>query len=184
SNTGQVDGAEVVQVYVQDVESTVARPVRELKGFAKVSLPAGSSRSVSIELDQRAFAFWSIRHGRWAVEQGDFVIAVGPNSRDLPLTETITIDAPRLAEPLNRDSTLQEWIDDPTGRQLIEREVANGQPGVVLEEEFLAVIGTMPMSTLANFNGMSLDHDALDRIAQQWQQQAPVPSTQIGSTQP
>src|SRR5215208_1411870 len=56
SNTGQVDGAEVVQVYVQDVESTVARPVRELKGFAKVSLPAGSSRSVSIELDQRAFA--------------------------------------------------------------------------------------------------------------------------------
>ena len=184
SNTGQVDGAEVVQVYVQDVESTVARPVRELKGFAKVSLPAGSSRSVSIELDQRAFAFWSIRHGRWAVEQGDFVIAVGPNSRDLPLTETITIDAPRLAEPLNRDSTLQEWIDDPTGRQLIEREVANGQPGVVLEEEFLAVIGTMPMSTLANFNGMSLHHDALDRIAQQWQQQAPVPSTQIGSTQP
>jgi beta-glucosidase len=152
SNTGQVDGAEVVQVYVQDVESTVARPVRELKGFAKVSLPAGSSRSVSIELDQRAFAFWSIRHG--------------------------------LAGPLNRDSTLQEWIDDPTGRQLIEREVANGQPGVVLEEEFLAVIGTMPMSTLANFNGMSLDHDALDRIAQQWQQQAPVPSTQIGSTQP
>src|SRR5215217_8201208 len=138
SNTGQVDGAEVVQVYVQDVESTVARPVRELKGFAKVSLPAGSSRSVSIELDQ----------------------------------------------PLNRDSTLQEWIDDPTGRQLIERQVANGQPGVVLEEEFLAVIGTMPMSTLANFNGMSLDHDALDRIAQQWQQQAPVPSTQIGSTQP
>ena len=184
SNTGQVDGAEVVQVYVQDVESTVARPVRELKGFAKVSLPAGSSRSVSIELDQRAFAFWSIRHGRWAVEQGDFVIAVGPNSRDLPLTETITIDAPRLAEPLNRDSTLQEWIDDPTGRQLIERQVANGQPGVVLEEEFLAVIGTMPMSTLANFNGMSLHHDALDRIAQQWQQQAPVPSTQIGSTQP
>ena len=56
TNTGAVDGAEVVQVYVQDVESTVARPVRELKGFAKVSLAAGSSETVSIELDQRAFA--------------------------------------------------------------------------------------------------------------------------------
>ena len=44
--------------------------MRELKGFAKVSLAAGSSKSVSIELDQRAFAFWSVQHGRWAVEAG------------------------------------------------------------------------------------------------------------------
>src|SRR4051794_15377952 len=58
TNTGTVDGAEVVQVYVQDVASSVARPVRELKGFAKVSVPAGTSQQVSIELDQRAFAFW------------------------------------------------------------------------------------------------------------------------------
>ena len=184
TNTGTVDGAEVVQVYVQDVESTVARPVRELKGFAKVSLAAGASQTVSIELDQRAFAFWSVEHGRWAVEAGDFVIGVGPHSRDLPLTETITVEAPRLAGPLSRDSTLQEWMSDPIGRQLIEREVANGQPAAVLEEELIAVIGTMPMSTLANFGGMSLDHDALDRIAQQWQQQAEIPSNQIGSIKP
>ena len=75
-------------------------------------------------------------------------------------------------------------MSDPTGRQLVEQEVADGQPAVVLEEELLAVIGTMPMSTLASFSGMSLDHDALDRIAQQWQQQARVPSNQIGSTKP
>ena len=184
TNTGSVDGAEVVQVYVEDVAASVARPVRELKGFAKVFLAPGASETVSIELDQRAFAFWSVEHGRWAVEAGDFVIGVGPSSRDLPLRRTITVDAPRLASPLSRDSTLQEWMSDPTGRQLIEDEVANGQPAVVLEEELLAVIGTMPLSTLANFNGMSLDHDALDRIAEQWQQQARVPSNPIGSTQP
>ena len=184
TNTGTVDGAEVVQVYVQDVESTVARPVRELKGFAKVSLAAGSSETVSIELDQRAFSFWSVQQGGWAVEAGDFVIGVGANSRDLPLTQTITVEAPRLAGPLSRDSTLHEWMNDPIGRQLIEREVANGQPGAAMDEELLHVIGTMPMSTLASFGGMSLDHDALDRVAQQWQQEVEIPSNQIGSTKP
>jgi beta-glucosidase len=174
TNTGAVDGAEVVQVYVEDVESSVARPVRELKGFAKVSLAAGSSQEVSIELDQRAFAFWSIRHRDWVVEAGEFVVAVGANSRDLPLRSAITVQAPALAVPLNRDSTLQEWMNDPVGRHLIEAEVKNGQPAAVLEEELITVIGTMPMSTLANFGGMSLDHDALDRLADAWRQQTDV----------
>ena len=174
TNTGGIDGSEVVQVYVQDVESSVARPVRELKGFAKITLWPGESRQVSIELDQRAFSFWSVRHGRWAVEAGDFVIGVGPNSRDLPLTHTVTVEAPSLSEPLTRDSTLQEWMSDPSGRQLIAREVEQGQPAAVLEDELVEVIGTMPMSTLANFGGMSLDHDALDRITAQWQSQGSV----------
>ena len=152
TNTGSVDGAEVVQVYVQDMESSVARPVRELKGFTKISLAAGQSQEVSIELDQRAFSFWAERHGRWAVEAGDFLIAVGSHSRDLPLSETVTVEAPRLAGPLSRDSTLQEWMSDPTGRQLIEREVEQGQPAAVLQQELIEVIGTMPMSTLANFS--------------------------------
>jgi len=168
TNTGTVHGAEVVQVYVQDMDSTVARPVRELKGFAKVSLAAGASETVSIELDQRAFAFWSAQTGRWVVEAGDFVIGVGRSSRDLPLTETIHVDAPRLAGPLSRDSTLQEWMSDPIGRQLIEREVADGEPAAAMDEELLGVIGNMPMSTLANFGGMSLRHEALDRIAADW----------------
>lgn len=168
TNTGDRDGAEVVQVYVQDAESTVTRPVRELKGFTKVSLAPGASQTVSIELSQRSFSFWSSQHGRWAVEAGTFVIAVGPNSRELPLTEAITIEAPRLAAPLSRDSTLLEWMADPTGRRLIEREVAGGQPATVLADEQINVIGNMPMSTLANFGGMSLEHSALDRVADTW----------------
>jgi beta-glucosidase len=172
SNTGAVGGAEVVQVYVRDVQSSVARPVRELKGFAKVVLAAGASQDVSIELDQRAFAFWSVRHRAWSVEAGDFEIGVGPHSRDLPVTATITVEAPSIAAPLDRDSTLQEWMSDPVGRQLIEHEVKNGAPAAVLEDELISVIGTMPMSTLANFSGMSLDHDTLDRIADAWRRQA------------
>jgi beta-glucosidase len=168
TNTGTVDGAEVVQVYVRDPECSVARPVRELKGFAKVHLAAGASQRVSVQLDQRAFSFWSTLHGRWAVEAGDFVVEVGTSSRDLPLHQTVDVDAPRLDPPLSRDSTLQEWMADPVGRRLVEREVAQGQSAAVLEDDLVEVIGNMPMSTLASFGGMSLDHDALDRVAQEW----------------
>jgi beta-glucosidase len=171
TNTGATDGAEVVQVYVEDPESSVSRPVRELRGFAKVTVAAGSSERVSIELDQRAFAYWSMGHHDWVVEAGEFVVAVGPNSRDLPLTRTVTVDAPRLAAPLNRDSTLEEWMNDPVGRHLIEQEVKDGQSAAVLAEDLVSVIGNMPMSTLANFGGMSLDHEALDRVAEAWRHQ-------------
>ena len=171
TNTGGVDGSEVVQVYVQDVQSTLSRPVRELKGFVKVHLAAGESRQVSVELDQRAFSFWSPRLHRWVVEAGDFVVAVGTSSRDLPLSQLVTVDAPVLTAPLDRDSTLQEWMSDPLGRRLIEQEVAGGQSAEVLTDELVHVIGTMPMSTLANFGGMSLDHGALDRISGEWRAQ-------------
>ena len=184
TNTGTVPGAEVVQVYVADVESSVARPVRELKGFAKVFLESDASQSVSIVLDQRAFSFWSTKLRRWVVEAGDFEIGVGPSSRHLPLSETVSIEAPRLAEPLSRDSTLQEWMADPSGRRLIQREVAGGQPAAVLEDELINVIGTMPMSTLANFGGMSLDHDALDRVANAWRQEAETPQSRSESLKP
>jgi beta-glucosidase len=164
----------VVQLYLHQRYGSSSRPVRELKGFRRVHLAAGASETVSIELDQRAFAFWSARHHDWVVEAGDFVIAAGPNSRDLPLRKTLTVEAPRLAAPLTRDSTLQEWMSDPIGRQLIEGEVKNGQPAAVLEDELISVIGNMPMSTLANFGGMSLDHAALDRVSDAWRQRAGV----------
>ena len=168
TNTGSVAGAEVVQVYVRDVESSVRRPVRELKGFTKVRLEPGAARQVSIQLDQRAFSFWSVLHGRWAVEAGDFAVEVGRSSRDLPLSRTVRVEAPRLARPLDRDSTLLEWMSDPVGRQLLEEARAAGQQLAVDDPVLLGVIGTMPMSTLANFGGMSLDHQALDRAAADW----------------
>ena len=162
TNTGAVAGAEVVQVYVRDVESSVARPVRELKAFAKVFLEPGESRQVSVQLDERSFAFWSVLHGRWAVEAGDFEIAVGSSSRDLAETHTITLDAPGLALPLTKDSTLHEWLADEKGRALLESEHADTP--LVKDPEFVSVVGSMPMSTLAGFPGMGLDHRALDNL--------------------
>ena len=107
TNTGDRDGSHVVQIYVGDEEAAVARPPRELKGFAKVRLAAGASERVTIDLDQRAFSYWSTLHRRWVVEPGVFTVSVGSHSRDLPLVERLDVDGPGTALPLDAMSTLQ-----------------------------------------------------------------------------
>ena len=160
TNTGQRAGAEVVQVYVGDVEASVARPLRELKGFVKIHLEPGETRQVSFDLDERAFAFWSRRLQQWVVESGEFLIAVGSSSRDLVATEAITIDAPRLSLPLGPDSTLHEWLDDDRGRELLTKRDIR----LLQDPELIKVIGTMPMHTLAAFQGMALSHEELNEL--------------------
>jgi beta-glucosidase len=161
ANTGSMAGAEVVQVYVGDVESTVAQPIRELKGFSKVALAPGESTSVSIALRERAFAHWSTPHGRWAVEAGEFEIAVGTSSRDLVATNTVILDAPSLALPLGPGSTLHEWLADERGGALLRAQKPT--PRILSDPELIKVIGTMPMETLAAF-GMGFDHATLQRL--------------------
>ena len=68
-------------MYVDDVESSVARPRRELKGFTKLTLEPGETATANITLDRRAFAFWDVAAAGWTVEPGEFAIAVGSSSR-------------------------------------------------------------------------------------------------------
>lgn len=90
-NTGDRAGAEVVQLYVQDVESTIYRPVKELKGFKKVFLEAGEEKTVEFTLDSRAFAYYNVLINDWHVESGDFNILIGASSRDIRLTATVNV---------------------------------------------------------------------------------------------
>lgn len=92
-NVGDRAGAEVAQVYVKDVESTIFRPEKELKGFAKVFLEAGEEKTVEIELGKRAFAFYNVEAGDWQVESGEFEIMVGASGRDIRLSATLTVDS-------------------------------------------------------------------------------------------
>ena len=77
-NTGSRAGKEAVQLYVGDVESTPLRPVRELKGFAKVALEPGESKAVSFTLDKRSFAYWNQQIHDWHVETGVFTPSLSP----------------------------------------------------------------------------------------------------------
>ncbi len=90
-NTGTVPGAEVVQLYVHDVESTAYRPVHELRAFERVELQPGQHTEVVLELDRSAWAFWDVRRHGWAVEGGAFELRVGSSSRDIRLREILEI---------------------------------------------------------------------------------------------
>lgn len=92
-NTGDRDGAEAAQLYVSDVESTIYRPVKELKGFKKVFLKAGEEKEVSIDLEKRAFAFYNVDAHAWQVESGEFKILVGASSRDIRLTASVNVES-------------------------------------------------------------------------------------------
>ncbi|MEL7690774.1 glycoside hydrolase family 3 N-terminal domain-containing protein [Citromicrobium bathyomarinum] len=82
TNTGDVAGDEVVQVYLRDEISSVTRPVKELSGFQRVTLQPGESRAVSIAIEPRSLMMWN-RDMERVIEPGDFTIMVGPNSQDL-----------------------------------------------------------------------------------------------------
>jgi beta-glucosidase len=168
TNTGAVAGSQVAQVYVSDPVASVARPPRELKGFAKVSLDAGASSRVTIELDQRAFSFWLEPLHRWVVEAGDFVIAVGNDSRDLPLARTVTVEAPPVAAPLTVWSSYEEWLADDGGRALLDEAAAAGQPDLRAFGDLVHVIGNFPLMSLTTFVGMSPDHDTVEKMAATW----------------
>jgi beta-glucosidase len=97
ANKGARDGAEVVQVYVEQAKPSLARPPRELKGFAKVTVPAGQSSKVSIPLPLSAFTYFDPDKHAWVAEAGEYTVLVGDSSRNLPqkvklaMRETVTI---------------------------------------------------------------------------------------------
>jgi beta-glucosidase len=94
TNTGQRAGAEVAEVYVGEPHAAVPRPVKELKGFTKVQLNAGETRRVSVALDRRAFAYYSVKDHSWTVDAGDFNVYVGSSSAQIELTDKITLPTP------------------------------------------------------------------------------------------
>jgi beta-glucosidase len=84
-NTGPRAGAEVVQLYVHDVESSLPRPEKELKGFGRVTLEPGETRKLTVTLDRSAMQFFDPGKGDWVAERGAFEVLVGASSRDIRL---------------------------------------------------------------------------------------------------
>ena len=87
-NSGEYPGSEVVQLYIQDFESSVERPLKELKGFKKVYLKPGERVTTTFEIDKSDLSFYSENLGKWIVEEGNFNILVGDSSRDIRLQTT------------------------------------------------------------------------------------------------
>lgn len=129
-NTGSMDGAEVVQVYIGTEDSPLFRPQKELKEFAKVFLKAGEARQVSFTLSQRSFAVYDVDSGGWVVPVGKYRVALGSSSRDICLQDEIFIHGvgPNF-------KTAPGWYSHPSGQptqadfeSLLGRKIAPLQP--------------------------------------------------------
>ncbi|MFR2829484.1 glycoside hydrolase family 3 C-terminal domain-containing protein [Faecalibacterium sp.] len=99
TNTGSCAGAEVVQLYVAKPDATIFRPAKELKGFTKVQLEAGESKTVTIPLDDKAFRYWNVKTDRWEVEGGSYQLLVGASSADIRLTAAVTVAGTGAPDP-------------------------------------------------------------------------------------
>ncbi len=145
TNTGSVAGAEIAQLYVAKPDATVFRPAKELKGFTKVFLKAGESKTVTIPLDDKTFRYWNVATDRWEVEGGSYQLLVGANVQDIRLTAEITLPGTGAPDPYAgkdlahyRTAHVQEVPD-------AEFEALLGRP---LPEETTAIDRTMTLGEL------------------------------------
>ena len=143
-NTGSVAGSEIAQLYVGDRESTIFRPVKELKGFKKVYLEPGEEKEITITLNKRAFAFFNVKTNDWCVESGDFDIYVGASSADIKLTGSVMVNAApaeipdyRQSAPVYYTGKVQSVPDDQftavLGRPIPPTERDRSQPLTVVD---------------------------------------------------
>jgi beta-glucosidase len=156
TNTGDVAGKEIVQVYVHDHEASLSRPIKALKGFAKVDLVPGGTKTVSVSLGFRSFTFYHPDYKNWITEDGDFDILIGVSSQDILLQATTRMTSSlKLPCVLDRESTLKEWIADPRGYAAIKPMILEMQ--AMFNQEFDADegIGMDPMGMIMD---MRLDN--------------------------
>lgn len=154
TNTSDVAGAETVQVYVAPPKAKVARPVHELKGFAKVALEPGESKNVTIALDDRAFAYWSERFDDWHVEGGTYTVEVGVSSRDIISRLDVEIDDDGKIMNLDEWSTFGEWLDDPIGAPILQHVLDDmgkeaGRPIIPDSALMVMFLRSMPLRSLS-----------------------------------
>lgn len=180
TNTGERAGKAVVQLYVGDDESTVFRPVRELKGFEKVFLQPGEAKEVSFTLDKRAFAYWNTQIHDWHVESGVFTVEIGHSSRDIALCAKVhvssTVELPRHYTP---DSIFGDILADARATEALkplldtmralfapapEDGTTEAAKEAISDEMTLAMLKYMPLRGILSFGGDENAPQLLEQI--------------------
>lgn len=165
-NAGQRAGGEVVQLYVRDPVAAIDRPLRELKGFAKVHLEAGEATTVRFTLNARDLSYFSPAHGRWVLEGGAFEIAVGASSRDLRLTAVVEVEAALPPIVLTAQHTILEWMAHPRGGPILQHLLAQsaGAQSPTDAAAMLRMIEGMPLTKLVAVSGGQLTLAHVDHM--------------------
>lgn len=162
TNTGNREGKEIVQLYVSDKVSSVRRPIRELKGFEKISLKPGETKKAVFHLDKRSFAYYEPAIQDWFVEYGEFAIEVGASSRDIRLSTSVYVSSEaKLPIRFDLNTTCGEINSVPEGKKMFAEifehidpgfsDSANDDLGSAAAEMQESMIRDMPLRTLVSF---------------------------------
>lgn len=133
TNTGDVDGSEVAQMYVSAPKGRIFRPDKELKGFCKVFLKAGESKEIQIPFDDKTFRYWNIKTDNWEVEAGEYTILIGANVADIRLSQTIAKEGTTTQMPYVPEEMMQYFsgliqeVSDAEFEELLGHPIPSGK---------------------------------------------------------
>jgi beta-glucosidase len=172
-NTGEIYGKEVIQLYVSDPESTVIKPAKELKEFAKIELEPGQEKIVEFELDKRAFAYYNTEIDDWYVESGDYEILIGASSRDIRLVETVKVKSTvELPNQYTINTNIGDITANPEGQKYFNQLLSEYLKGSELmerlenrDDEMLeAMLKYMPLRSLAMFSEGVVSREEIEEM--------------------
>lgn len=170
SNTGSMAGKEIMQLYVSSAHQGISRPEKELKAFAKVFLQPGETKTVTMTLDRRAFAYYETALPGWRVENGAYDLLIGASSRDIRVKGRVEMTgAPALPYRFTTDSTLGDIMDSPSGQAVAEQifkgmrsfTEAAGEGSAVSNDMMAAMMRDMPLHAIASFAGEQMSMEVL-----------------------
>jgi beta-glucosidase len=167
TNTGDRAGHEVVQLYVADLESSVQRPVQELRAFEKLRLEPGESRRVRLQLTDRDFAFWHPRVQRWVVEGGEFELRIGSSSRDIRLRAVVQRDGEAIVAPLTIDSPAGEWWVHPVVGEQVRAAITGRYGRLLADPQESPLFSPIPLSRMIRFPGFTMSESQAVALLQQ-----------------
>jgi beta-glucosidase len=179
-NDGERSGKEVVQLYVRPLESSVIRPEKELKGFAKIELMPNQAEEAHFELTFRDFAFFDTVSNSWKVEAGTYEILVGSSSTDIRLRKEIQISTNQNSTvQLDRYSTVKQFLKHPKGKVLVQpiydemltlftKSVPDDEPQKKkeIEQFFIYIINDLPFYKLETFSIGAISLETINKIVE------------------
>lgn len=171
-NSGTISGKEIVQLYVSDQNKGVSRPEKELKGFEKIELNPGETKTVTFKLDKRSFAYYNTNIKDWHVQGGTCIIAVGSSSDDIRLEKSIKVESTvQIKRSFDRNSTMGDIMKTKLGMELTEDILEtffedSGISTVSEENQEIAdsMLKYMPLRGMMNFSKGKFTEKELEEI--------------------
>ena len=174
TNIGKVEAKEAVQLYVKNCESEIIRPVKEFKGFEKVNLLPGETKTVTFKLNKRSFAYYEERISDWAVPSGTYEIEIGKSSRSIELSDSVNIksdlilpdfyDYDTISEHLLQDPRIAEVLKEYYNKMRDDREKSDVEKESMNEEMENAGFLYSPLRSGLYFSAGKIRYSDIDEF--------------------